>query len=133
MDRHRVGSTAKQILVVEDDAITRLVISEYLAAHGYRVALAASGPEGLTSFRANPPDLVLLDVLLPRKNGFVTCFEMKQEEHGKRTPILLMSAVVRRTPEAEDLLRELRAEELLQKPFDLEELLARVRKLIGEP
>ncbi len=129
----RAGETRRHVLIVEDDGITALVLSEFLGAHGYRISVAKHGVEGLEKFTKDLPDLAIVDVLLPRKNGFETCFEMKQfTEHGRKTPVLLMSAVYRDTEFANQYARSLWAEGFLQKPFDLDELLERVRGLIGE-
>ena len=134
---HRLGSNAERggqhVLIVEDDEMTALVISEYLAAFGYRVSVARSGDEGVTKFLADPPDLALVDVLLPRKDGFEVCFAIKAHEHGRRVPVMLMSAVYRDVEEAEHYARGLLAAGFLKKPFDLDVLVERVRDLIGPP
>jgi DNA-binding response OmpR family regulator len=123
---------SKHVLIVEDDQVTALVLSEFLTAHGYRTTIARNGPEGAAKFESERPDLALVDVLLPRKNGFETCFEMKQTEHGRGTPVVLMSAVYRAT-HAKEYARSLHAEGFLRKPFDLDVLLEQVKQLVGDP
>lgn len=121
----------KKILVVEDDPINQMILSDFLAANGYATVAAASGPEGIERFDAEAPDLCLVDVQLPRKNGFELVREMKSR--GKSTPILLMSAVYsdrdqsNRTVQLGTL-----ADGYLSKPFDLAALLSQVRELLGE-
>jgi DNA-binding response OmpR family regulator len=115
------------VLIVEDDEVTALVLSEFLAAHGYRTTVAKNGPDGVARFLDERPDLALVDVLLPRKNGFQACFEMKRSDHGKRTPVVLMSAVYRDPERADEYARSLSADAFLLKPFDLDVLLRRVR------
>jgi DNA-binding response OmpR family regulator len=134
---HRLGSQSdrvrQHVLIVEDDEMTALVLSEYLASFGYRVTVAQNGAEGVTKFLADPPDLALVDVLLPRKDGFDVCFAIKAHEHGRRVPVVLMSAVYRDVDEAESYARGLMAAGFLKKPFDLDLLIDRVHELIGPP
>lgn len=121
----------KKILVVEDDPVNQMILMDFLAANGYQTIAAATGPEGIEEFDRNAPDLCLVDVQLPRKNGFELVREMKSR--GTATPILLMSAVYTdqdastRTVQLGTL-----ADGYLTKPFDLVQLLAQVRQLLGE-
>jgi DNA-binding response OmpR family regulator len=119
----------ERVLIVEDDEITALVLSEYLTAHGYRTTVAATGYDGVTRFIAEAPDLALVDVLLPKKDGFDVCYAMKSSDHGRTTPVVLMSAVYR-DPQATEYARGVLADGFLQKPFDLDDLVARVDKLV---
>jgi DNA-binding response OmpR family regulator len=121
------------VLIVEDDRVTALVLSEFLAAHGYRTSVAVNGQDGVTRFVEDRPDLALVDALLPRKNGFQACFEMKHSEHGRHTPVMLMSAVYRNTENAEARAHGVKAEGFLIKPFDLDLLLVRIHELVGAP
>lgn len=124
----------KKILVVEDDPVNQQILSDFLAANGYHTVAASSGPEGIEGFAREAPDLLLVDVQLPHKNGFELVREIKATPQGKATPILLMSAVYTdhdqssRTVELGTL-----ADGYLSKPFDLVALLATVRRLLGEP
>lgn len=125
--------TPKTILVVEDDPVNGLVLLDYLEAHGYTVRLSKNGPDGVAAFAKDRPDMVLVDVLLPRKNGFEVCFDIKRTERGRETPVLLMSAIYKDVDHAERYARDqLGAQGFLVKPFDLSMLLGRVRTLIGE-
>jgi DNA-binding response OmpR family regulator len=123
----------KTILVVEDDPVNGLVLLDFLEAHGYRVLLSKTGPDGVAAFQKDRPDMVLVDVLLPKKNGFEVCFDIKRSEHGRATPLLLMSAVYKDVVHAEGYaLNDLGAQGFLVKPFELTDLLARVRLLLGD-
>ena len=121
----------KKILVVEDDPVNQMILMDFLAANGYQTIAASSGPEGIEQYDKTAPDLCLVDVQLPRKNGFELVREMKSR--GTSTPILLMSAVYTdqdastRTVQLGTL-----ADGYLTKPFDLVQLLAQVRQLLGE-
>jgi DNA-binding response OmpR family regulator len=123
----------KTILVVEDDPVNGLMLLDFLEAHGYRVRLSKNGPDGVAAFAKDEPDLVLVDVLLPRKNGFEVCFDIKRTERGRSTPVLLMSAIYKDVEHAQGYAREqLGAQGFLLKPFELADLLAQVRTFIGE-
>lgn len=111
----------KTILVVEDDPVNQMILSDFLTANGYNAVTASSGPEGIAGFDRERPDLCLVDVQLPRTNGLELVREMKSR--AAATPILLMSA----QPAEFGVV----ADGYLAKPFDLQLLLARVRQLIG--
>lgn len=122
----------KRILVVEDDAVSARMLCDFLAARGYETSVATTGPDALARFEAAPPDLMILDVALPLKNGFEVCFEVKRTARGRSMPVLMMSAVFRDELYANRYAREdLHAQDWLSKPFDLKTLLGRVERLIG--
>ena len=124
----------KKILVVEDDPVNQQILTDFLAANGYETVAASSGPEGIERFERDAPDLLLVDVQLPRKNGFELVREIKGRPRGKTTPILLMSAVYTdRDQSSRTIQLGTLADGYLSKPFDLVYLLATVRSLLGEP
>ena len=117
------GLEGRYVLVVEDDPSIALGLRINLEAEGYRVALAEDGELALELIREERPDLVVLDVMLPRKNGFEVIHELRSE--GISVPIIVLSA---RTGEMDKVTGlELGAEDYVAKPFSLAELLARVR------
>jgi len=123
----------KKILVVEDDPVNQMILSDFLAANGYQTVAASSGPEGIERFERDAPDLLLVDVQLPRKNGFELLREIKGRPTGKATPILLMSAVYNDRDQSNRTVQlGTLADGYLAKPFDLVQLLAQVRQLLGE-
>jgi DNA-binding response OmpR family regulator len=123
----------KKILVVEDDPVNQMILVDFLAANGYHMIAAASGPEGIERFERDTPDLMLVDVQLPRKNGFEVVREVKSQPTGKTTPVLLMSAVYSDRDQTSRLAKlGSLADGYLSKPFDLVQLLAQVRHLLGE-
>ena len=123
----------KKILVVEDDPVNQMILSDFLAANGYDTVAASSGPEGIERFERDAPDLLLVDIQLPRKNGFELLREIKARPTGKTTPILLMSAVYNdRDQSSRTIQLGTLADGYLSKPFDLVQLLAQVRQLLGE-
>ena len=91
------------------------------------------GTAGVSMFKEQLPDLAIVDVLLPRTNGFEVCFEIKRTAHGKKTPVFLMSAVYKDLERAEVYAKnDLQAQAYFVKPFDLAQLLRRVQLFIGE-
>ena len=123
----------KKILVVEDDPVNQMILSDFLAANGYETIAAASGPEGIQRFLHDAPDLMLVDVQLPQKNGFDVCREIKATPAGKHLPILLMSAVYSDRDQTNRTLQlGTIADAYISKPFDLVHLLSTVRQLLGD-
>jgi DNA-binding response OmpR family regulator len=121
----------KKILVVEDDPVNQMILTDFLAANGYQTVAASSGPEGIECFFRDTPDLCLVDVQLPRKNGFELVREIKGS--ASATPVVLMSAVYNDNDQSQRTVQiGALADGYLTKPFDLVELLATVRQLLGE-
>jgi len=121
---------AKRILVIEDDPIGRKVMTDYLVAHGYEVETAQNGVEGVEAAEREKPDLILCDVLLPKKSGFEVCFEVKRTTHGQKTPVVLMSAVCKDAHSEFYAAVDLHAEGYFVKPFMMSALLSRIRTLL---
>ncbi|TAH36963.1 MAG: response regulator transcription factor [Planctomycetota bacterium] len=115
-----------RVLVVEDEARIARLLCDNLEAEGYRVMHAADGEAGLRAARDGGIDLILLDVMLPRLDGFEVCRRLRAE--GNRAPVLFLTA--RDLPP--DRVRGLQAggDDYLVKPFHLAELLARVAALL---
>jgi len=115
-----------KILVVEDDRKVAGFIEQGLREEGYAVDVAPDGEEGTTLAHVYEYDLVVLDVMLPKKNGLQVASELRRE--GRKTPILMLTA----RDTTEDVVRGLDAgaDDYLAKPFKFDELLARVRALV---
>ena len=116
------------ILIVDDEAVVRRVLSRMLAEEGYRVREARDGKEALEEIRADPPDLVLLDVEMPVMDGLAACRELRQSDLTRALPVIIVTS---RT-EAADELRGLHcgADDYVAKPFDADEIKARVARLL---
>jgi DNA-binding response OmpR family regulator len=115
-----------KILIVEDqkDMVTGLVFN--LEAQGHEVRAAYDGEAGLSAAERESPDLIILDIMLPKKDGFEVCRELRRKGHD--VPILMLTA---RREEADKVLGlEIGADDYLTKPFGLSEFLARVKALL---
>ncbi|MCP3129759.1 response regulator transcription factor [Shewanella sp. KJ2020] len=118
-------SVEKHILVVEDDISLAEWISDYLLDHGYSVTVASQGDFALEMIAEETPDLVLLDVMMPVKNGFDVCKEARAFYSG---PILFMTACVEDGDEIRGL--DVGADDYLTKPIRPQVLLARIKALL---
>lgn len=122
--KRRAGELeGKRVLVVEDDASIAIGLRINLETEGYDVHVADDGERGLELARSLEPDLIILDVMLPRRNGLEVLNELRGE--GCATPIIILSAKSAEVDKVAGL--ELGAEDYVAKPFSLAELLARVR------
>jgi len=115
-----------KILIVEDqkDMVTGLVFN--LEAQGYEVSAAYDGQEGLSAAQRMKPDLIVLDIMLPKKDGFEVCRELRRKGHD--VPILMLTARKEEADKVRGL--EIGADDYLTKPFGLSEFLARVKALL---
>jgi two-component system alkaline phosphatase synthesis response regulator PhoP len=114
-----------KILVVEDEKALVKVLKYNLEKAGYAVVAAHDGEAGLASFRDERPDLVILDVMLPKKDGFEFCKAVRQVS---RTPILMLTA---RKEEVDRVLGlELGADDYVTKPFSVREVMARIKAIL---
>jgi PAS domain S-box-containing protein len=118
------GRVTGRVLVVDDNADLREYMQRILAQAGHAVSLAVDGEAALQAARANPPDLIVSDVMMPRLDGFGLLRELRGDEVLRDTPVLLLSA--RAGEEARVGGLESGADDYLTKPFSARELLARV-------
>ncbi len=115
-----------KILLVEDDSTTADALSRGLEQEGFTVEIAANGDEGLWLARESSPDLIVLDIMVPGKNGYQVCGELRSE--GDWTPILMLTAKTGDLDEAEAL--DTGADGYLTKPFSFPVLVAHIRALL---
>jgi len=118
--------TPATILIVEDDPTILRVVKDNCIARGYRTLTAADGETGLDLALQHNPDLILLDLMLPRVNGYELCRSVRREE--LTMPILMLTA----KGQEEDVVRglELGADDYITKPFSVRELMARVQAFL---
>ncbi|MFA5103823.1 MAG: response regulator [Candidatus Margulisiibacteriota bacterium] len=120
----------KNILVIEDVEDHLEIVKLILEQHGYNILVATTGLEGLKCARANSPDLVILDVVLPEMNGYEVCKEIKNGADTKEMPVIMLS--VRSNPEDIETAYKAGANKYITKPFNLEDLIKEVKKQLGE-
>lgn len=116
----------KTILLIEDEPGIRMAVKDELEFEGFQVRFAEDGLGGLESILRNPPDLVVLDLMLPGKNGFEICREIRQR--GITTPVIVLTARGQEVDKIRGL--ELGADDYITKPFSLAELVARIRAVL---
>lgn len=121
------AQNAPSVLIVEDNADVRAYIKRHLASR-YRVAEAADGEEGLAQVRAQEPDLIISDVMMPKMDGFALCRALKADAALHHIPIILLTAKASEDSKLEGL--ETGADDYLNKPFNARELLVRAENLI---
>jgi CheY-like chemotaxis protein len=150
---------SKKVLVVDDDENTVKFLSVALSENGYEPVGAYDGEEGLQKVEETNPDLILLDVMMPKRTGFVLFKQLRRNEKFKHIPVMMLTGVADVLEEDEsqasgdtlerpyDSLREslrkaikkmreeglVRPEKFVDKPIDPDELIMAVKELIGEP
>ncbi|HEX2314851.1 MAG TPA: response regulator transcription factor [Thermomonospora sp.] len=121
----------ERLLVVDDEPTVRELLSATLRFAGFRVSSAATGAEAVAAATEEPPDLVLLDVMLPDMDGFEVVRRLRERRPGSRggpVPVLFLTARDRQADKVTGL--SLGADDYVTKPFDLEELIARIRAIL---
>jgi DNA-binding response OmpR family regulator len=134
-DNHRYEppqANAERIIVAEDDPCIANLIAYNLEQEGYRVSIAADGVEALRQLREAPPDLLVLDLLLPLQSGWQVMREIRAHQGTRLAtlPVLIVSALACERLERD--LTRLGAQRLLGKPFSVKDLCAVVRELVDE-
>ncbi|HYQ99150.1 MAG TPA: response regulator [Casimicrobiaceae bacterium] len=120
--------TPARILIVDDNPTNVKVLATRLTAEGYEIVTAADGEEGLAAARAQTPDLILLDVMMPKLDGFEVCRRLRADASFPFTPIIMVTAMA----DSRDVVAGLEAggDEYLTKPVDHAALAARVRSML---
>jgi two-component system response regulator MprA len=125
-EHHGAEDALARILVVDDEPALRDALESSLAFEGYEVTTASDGLEALDAIAANTPDLVLLDIMMPRLDGLTTVRRLRSR--GDTVPVLMLTARDAVGDRVTGL--DVGADDYLAKPFELDELLARVRALL---
>src|ERR1051325_7045626 len=117
----------ERVLIVDDDADIQRLVSYNLAQAGFEVASADSGRKALESVQKHPPDLIILDLMLPDVDGMEVCRTLRQREDSRRVPIVMLTA---RGDEIDRVIGfELGADDYVMKPFSPRELVLRVKSI----
>ena len=137
-----MNNSEKHILIVENDAVTAHLLQRVLSRHGYRVTAAYDGVEGLAKACIHRPDLILLDIGMPRLNGYEVCYELNRHRETRGIAVLMLTArgnvdseFIREEELAANMKDRLRgfevgAADFLTKPVKADLLLQRVHTLL---
>lgn len=124
----------KYVLIVDDDPDIVETVGMMLESKGYEVGKAYDGIEGQESIKQRLPDLLVLDVMMPRKNGYVLCSELKKNKETQDIPIILLTAVAENVPttgysHAQGMSTE--ADDYIPKPVDTKTLVETIERFLG--
>jgi two-component system phosphate regulon response regulator PhoB len=129
---------AKKVLNVEDDIDTRTFVSAVIERNGYTPILAKDGEEGMKKIAEEKPDLIILDILMPKQSGIKMYHELKSDPSLKDIPVIMLSAVSKRTfLRSQEALTEFGDETVpepqayLEKPVEPEDLAEILKKVLG--
>jgi DNA-binding response OmpR family regulator len=125
-----VTTITKKILIIEDDPSFSRAINHIIEKEGYDVSTASNGMTGLRMIQENPPDLLILDVMLPGLDGFEICSRIRTDESMAKLPIIMLSAKGQETDKTTGL--SVGANEYLTKPVDRTLLLEKITSLLAE-
>ncbi len=122
----------KTILVVDDTKSIREIVAFMLRSRGYEVLESGDGADAREKVKAQRPDLLVLDAMIPKVPGFDLCAELKADPELKAMPILMLTAITRDTGKSDEYWREQsQADDFMSKPFKAADLIARIEKLLG--
>jgi DNA-binding response OmpR family regulator len=118
----------KKVLVIDDSKETRELIAELIGGDEFEVLLAPGGREGIMLAKMKKPDLILLDMEMPKMNGIGTCRVLKKNPMLQNIPVIFLTA--NKNPDDVKMAIAAGGQDYIVKPFNPEELLARIRKLL---
>ena len=118
----------KKILIIDDEPDFLSVLRVRLEANDYEVIEASDGEEGLKKAEAEKPDVILVDIIMPKKDGYTLVRELKYKETTKSIPIIVMTA----KPDMKDLFEIEGFKDYVVKPFENEDLLLRIKRVLKQ-
>ena len=124
------GANLAKVLIIEDDPLINKMYSEKLARDGFEVEIAPNGLEGLEKMKANPPDLVILDIMMPKMGGIEVIDEMKKDTRLEKIPIIVLSNLSE-SPDIERAKKRNIKEYLVKSDLDPEDVSKTVKKYLG--
>jgi DNA-binding response OmpR family regulator len=123
----------KKILVVDDDDDIRKLITKVLKQQKkYTVITASEGQTALQIIRSNPPDMIILDAMLPEVHGFEICKKIKQSSKYTHIPVIMITAIYKGWRFAKDLKESYKVDDFIEKPFRISDLISRVEKIFAK-
>lgn len=120
-----------RILLVDDEPSIVKMVGKRLEVEGFQVLIAMDGQDGLAKAQAEQPDLIILDLMLPKLNGYEVCTMLKQDTRYQKIPIVLFTAKAQDKDEKMGM--ECGANAFVRKPFRAQELMEHIRRLLGAP
>ena len=120
-----------RILLVDDEPSIIKMVGKRLEVEGFEVLVAMDGQDGLKKAQTDNPELIILDVMLPKLNGYEVCTMLKQDARYQKIPVVLFTAKAQEKDEK--LGMECGADAYVRKPFRAQELIEKIRSLIGAP
>ena len=125
----------KTILLVDDEPDLVMILKQNLQAAGYDIEVAYNGVEAIAKVKANIPDAIVLDVMMPEKDGYAVCSELKNDEKYEDIPIIMLTAVsdhVSSTQYSHAQGKDMEADDYLPKPASPEEVIESLQSLLDE-
>ncbi len=122
---------AKKIVLAEDEPQIARLIEFKLKKEGYEVSWKENGEEALKAIKADKPDLILLDIMMPVMGGYEVLRRLKEDENLKSIPVIMLTARAQEKDVVKGI--DMGAEDYITKPFHPAELLARVKRILGKP
>ena len=119
----------RHILFVDDEPDIVKIVSRRLISEGFEVSIAMDGMAALQKARTEKPDLIILDVMLPKLSGYEVCRQLKQDVRYQRIPIIMLTALAHESDEEFGL--EVGTDAYIRKPFKAQQLLQKIRELIS--
>ena len=123
-------SDKRRILIVDDEPGIVKMVSKRLEIEGYEVSSAKDGEEALEMLAGQNPELVILDLMLPKMNGYEVCEKIKSDEHHADVPVILFTAMAQQQDKKHGF--ECGAEAYVCKPFTTQELLDKIKELLSK-
>ena len=127
-------SETKRILVVDDEPDFASIVQGNLEKEGFEVEVAYDGVEGFEKVKNNPPDAIVLDVMMPEKDGYKMCSELKADAQYADIPVLMLTAVANRVTSTRYSHHDgmsMEADDYLPKPASAEEITESIKNLLG--
>ena len=125
-----MNTTPPCILIVDDEADLVSVLRIGLEAEGFRIIQAGDGEDGLNKARESQPDLMVLDLMLPKMDGYKVCRALKYDERYRAMPIIILSA--RSGVQDRQLALDMGADAFVTKPYDMHDLVRRIRSFLQQ-
>ncbi len=124
-----MGQMKRRVLLIDDDPALLKVVGKRLEVAGYELLTAKDGEEGLTKAQLGAPDVIIVDLVLPKKSGFEICAALKKDSRFQRIPILVFTGKGQEMDER--LCREIGADGYLSKPHDAKALIEQIEALLA--